>query len=153
MKRIILSLAALLICTAAFAVEPDERLPNPADEARAREVSKALRCVVCQNETIDDSHAELARDMRLLVRERIQKGDSNEQVLAYMVQRYGDFVLLKPRMTGETLVLWFGPFLVLIIGGFIVFRRMRKSGPAGAPQALSAEETKALNELNKDAAP
>ncbi len=154
MKRILIALTALLISASAFAVEPDERLPVPADEARAREVSKALRCVVCQNETIDDSHAELARDMRLLVRDRIKAGDSNEQVLAYMVQRYGDFVLLKPRMTPETYVLWFGPFLVLIIGGVIVFRRLRKAAPAAAPQALSAEDAKALSEMtNKDTAP
>ncbi|MBL8630503.1 MAG: cytochrome c-type biogenesis protein CcmH [Rhodospirillaceae bacterium] len=166
MKRILSILAALpifaalLISISAFAVEPDERLNDPAAEARAREVSKALRCVVCQNETIDDSNAELARDMRLLVRERIKAGDTNDQVLAYMVQRYGDFVLLKPRMTGETLVLWFGPFLVLIVGGFIVMRRLRKPAPAAAPEALSMEDAKALQEITntddgtqKDSAP
>ena len=155
MKSFIAFTLALTLSAAAFAVEPDERMADPAQENRAREVSKALRCVVCQNETIDDSHAELAKDMRLLVRERIKAGDSNDQVLAYMVQRYGDFVLLKPRMTGETLVLWFGPFLVLIIGGVIVFRRLRKPQTvAAAPQALSAEDARALSELTKkDSAP
>ncbi|MBL8644398.1 MAG: cytochrome c-type biogenesis protein CcmH [Rhodospirillaceae bacterium] len=151
MKRIALFIAAVVLSAAAFAVEPGERLADANQEARAREVSKALRCVVCQNETIDDSHAELAKDMRLLVRERIKAGDSNEQVLSYMVQRYGDFVLLKPRMTGETLVLWFGPLIVLVLGGFIVARRLRKAQPAAAaPAALSADEARALSELTKN---
>jgi cytochrome c-type biogenesis protein CcmH len=160
MKSLIAFTLALTLSATSFAVEPDERLADPAQEARAREVSKALRCVVCQNETIDDSHAELAKDMRLLVRDRIKAGDTNEQVLAYMVQRYGDFVLLKPRMTGETLVLWFGPLIVLVLGGIVVVRRMRKAPVAAAfPQALSADEARALNELTqtdlakKDSAP
>jgi len=147
MKRIILLLA--LLSLPAFAVEPDERLSDPALETRAREVSKALRCVVCQNETIDDSSAELAKDMRILVRERITKGDSNEQVLAYMVQRYGDFVLLKPRMTAETIALWFGPLIVLVIGGVMAARRLRK--PAAITAALSDDEARELKSLNKDA--
>jgi cytochrome c-type biogenesis protein CcmH len=151
MKRIVFLLA--LLALPAWAVEPDERLADPALEIRAREVSKALRCVVCQNETIDDSSAELAKDMRLLVRERITAGDSNEQVLAYIVQRYGDFVLLKPRMTAETFALWFGPFLVLVLGGVMVARRMRKPAIAATPAALSEDETRELKILNKDTAP
>ena len=93
---------ASLLATAAVAVEPSEMLKDPALEARAREVSKHLRCVQCQNETIDESNAEIARDMRLLVRERITAGDSNQQILDYMVSRYGDYVLLKPRFMAST---------------------------------------------------
>ncbi len=146
MKRVIPFIAVLCLSASTWAVQPDERLNDPAKEQRAREVSKALRCVVCQNETIDDSSAELARDMRILVRDRITAGDSNEQVLAYMVQRYGDFVLLKPRMTTETLVLWFGPLLVLVIGALMAVRRLRK--PAGiAPTALSEAETQELKSM------
>ncbi|MSO97395.1 MAG: cytochrome c-type biogenesis protein CcmH [Rhodospirillaceae bacterium] len=126
MNRLIIATAAILLSTAALAVLPGERLTDPTMEARAREVSQALRCVVCQNETIDDSDAELAKDMRVLVRERISAGDSNEQVVSYMVQRYGDFVLLKPRMTANTMALWFGPFALLIVGAFVVARRLRR---------------------------
>lgn len=156
MKFIVPFVTALLMASSVFAVLPDERLPDPALELRAREVSKALRCVVCQNETIDDSNAELAKDMRILVRERITAGDSNEQVLAYMVQRYGDFVLLKPRMTPETFLLWFGPFLVLIIGGVVVLRRLRKPAVVVAtPATLSADEAREIQTVinNKDSAP
>jgi len=156
MKFIVPFVTALLMASSVFAVLPDERLPDPALELRAREVSKALRCVVCQNETIDDSNAELAKDMRILVRERITAGDSNEQVLAYMVQRYGDFVLLKPRMTPETFLLWFGPFLVLIIGGVVVLRRLRKPAAVVAtPATLSADEAREIQTVinNKDSAP
>ncbi len=138
----------LVIGFAAHAVEPREMMSDPALEARAREVSKALRCVVCQNETIDDSNAELARDMRLMVRERIAAGDSNKQVLDYMVARYGDFVLLKPRFTGETIVLWIGPFIVLVLGAIALARTLKRRAPT-AP--LSAEESAALARLDKDA--
>src|SRR5215471_21747841 len=100
----ILFLAALLLAAPCFAVEPSEMMQDPALEARARDVSKSLRCVVCQNETIDESNAELAHDMRLMVRRRIAAGDSNQEVLHYMVQRYGDFVLLKPRFTSTTIL-------------------------------------------------
>ncbi|MDX2144336.1 MAG: cytochrome c-type biogenesis protein [Rhodospirillaceae bacterium] len=156
MMRLVLVL--LLAASSAGAVNPNERLGDPAQEARAREVSKALRCVVCQNETIDESSAELAKDMRLLVRERIAAGDSNEQVVNYMVQRYGDFVLLKPRFTAETLALWLGPALLLGIGALMAARRLRRAGAqAGVTQAaagLSAEESAELNKLmaktNKD---
>jgi cytochrome c-type biogenesis protein CcmH len=145
-------IAILLLASAsAWAVNPNERLADPAQEARAREVSKALRCVVCQNETIDESNAELAKDMRLLVRERIRAGDSNRQVVDYMVQRYGDFVLLKPRFTPETLALWLGPALVLVLGGLAAARRLRRArepGPAPAPAgALSAAEAEELRKL------
>ncbi len=146
MKHVFLVIFALVLAMSAWAVEPNERLESPALETRAREVSKALRCVVCQNETIDDSSAELAHDMRLLVRARITAGDTNEQVLAYMVQRYGDFVLLKPRMTAETLILWLGPFALLIIGGVMAARRLRRPAP-GAPPQLSDGETRELRAI------
>lgn len=135
---------ALLIAAfaTALAVEPSERLADPALEARAREVSHALRCVVCQNETIDDSNAELAKDMRLLVRERIKAGDSNQAVIDYMVQRYGDFVLLKPRFQASTLILWFAPLLLLAGGAFAVSRRLRRTTPVA--DALSDDEKKEL---------
>jgi cytochrome c-type biogenesis protein CcmH len=139
-------LAVWLIAGAAFAVQPSERLADPTLEQRARDVSKALRCVVCQNETIDESSAELARDMRVLVRERIAGGDSNEQVLSYMVQRYGDFVLLKPRFTAENLVLWLGPFALLVVGGFVVARRLRRPQQTTA-SALSDDEIQELAAL------
>ncbi|MFC1673702.1 cytochrome c-type biogenesis protein, partial [Pseudomonadota bacterium] len=100
----------------AAAVEPNEILKDPALETRAREVGKGLRCVVCQNQSIDDSNAELARDMRVLVRDRIVAGDSNEEVMAYMVDRYGDFVLLDPPFKASTYVLWIGPAIIAALG-------------------------------------
>jgi cytochrome c-type biogenesis protein CcmH len=122
-------------------------LKDPVLEARAREVSKHLRCVVCQNETIDESNAEIARDMRVLLRTRILAGDTNEGVIAFMVSRYGDYVLLKPRFTTRTYLLWFGPFLVLGLGAFVVYRRLRGGPALAAPVPLTPEEKAALAEL------
>jgi cytochrome c-type biogenesis protein CcmH len=147
MIRLIAFLMLAAWMPVALAVEPNERLADPAAEARAREVSKALRCVVCQNETIDESNAELAKDMRLLVRERIKAGDTNDQVIAYMVDRYGDFVLLKPRFTAETLALWIGPAVLLVLGGIAVARRLRRTAAPAGPAPLSAEEAAALAAL------
>ena len=138
-------LSVLLFALGAGAVEPDEMLKDPALEARAREVSKALRCVQCQNETIDESNAEIARDMRILVRERIKAGDSNEQIIAYMTSRYGDYVRLLPRFTAKTLLLWFGPLAVLLLGAFAVIRRL-KAAPVN-PAPLTAEERAALEAI------
>jgi cytochrome c-type biogenesis protein CcmH len=132
----------------ARAVEPSEMMADPAQEARAREVSKSLRCVVCQNETIDESNAELAHDMRVLVRRRIAAGDSNAQVLQYMEQRYGDFVLLKPRFMSATLFLWLGPLAILVLGGVAIARMMRRARPAAVP--LTADEAAALAKLDRD---
>ena len=146
MKKSLILLAALGASAAAWAVEPKEMLKDPALEARAREVSQQLRCVQCQNETIDESHAEIARDMRVLVRERITAGDSNQQIVDYMRSRYGDYVLLKPRFMSSTLALWIGPFLILVIGGFIVASRLKQRGQAVAP--LSPDERAALAALN-----
>jgi cytochrome c-type biogenesis protein CcmH len=143
-------LAFALLWSTAHAVEPGEMLADPALEARAREVSQSLRCVVCQNETIDESHAELAHDMRVLVRERITAGDSNQQVIAYMQNRYGDFVLLKPRFTGATFLLWCGPLLVLIAGIFAVRGRVRTTSTAPAP--LTPDEERTVAALTQDPA-
>ncbi len=152
-------LIALAAPIAAEAVEPDEILADPALEARAREVGKQLRCVVCQNQAIDDSNAELARDMRILVRDRITAGDTNEEVVAYMVDRYGDFVLLDPPFKTSTLVLWIGPAVIAMVGvlwmAALFRRRKSETGEiqtvAGkAAQPLSDEERKRLDALLKE---
>ena len=129
MKGLIIAVIIGLFSTAAFAVNPSEVLKDPALESRARDVSQNLRCLVCQNQSIDDSDADLARDLRLLVRERIKAGDTNNQVIDYVVSRYGDFVLLKPPFKASTIVLWFGPalaFIAGIIALFMFFRRRNK---------------------------
>jgi len=155
MKYILAVLLLTLNMSAALAVEPGEMLDDPALEQRAREVSKGLRCVVCQNQSIDDSNADLARDMRVLVRERIVAGDSNQQVTDYMVSRYGDFVLLKPPLKESTYVLWFGPALIIGFGVFVVFvfyRRRQNPGEIteAPPQTLSEDEQSRLDALMKD---
>lgn len=156
MKSVVTLLSALIFWSAAFlfsaahAVEPDEILEDPELEARARVISQDLRCVVCQNETIDESNATLAQDMRRLVRQRVLAGDSNDEVLDYMVERYGNFVLLSPRMMPQTWLLWFGPGLLLIAGVFIVRRAMRQQAAMDAVP-LSDEEANRLSRLiNKD---
>ena len=147
MKILFIVLAFLALSVASTqAVEPSEMLDDPALEARARDVSRHLRCVVCQNETIDESNAELAKDMRLMVRRRIVAGNSNQQVLDYMVTRYGDFILLKPRFTADTLVLWLGPFVILVIGGVMLMRTLRTRTTTTA--ALNDEEKAALSSMS-----
>jgi len=145
-------LAAMLICLLpmlASAVQPDEVLPDAALEARARALSAELRCMVCQNQSIDDSDAELARDLRILVRERIVAGDSDAQVIDYLVSRYGEFVLLKPRITAQTLLLWAAPGAVLLIGAIAFFGYSRRRLPAGETGALSAAEREKIATLLK----
>jgi cytochrome c-type biogenesis protein CcmH len=129
-----------------LAVEPDEVLSDPALESRARALSKTLRCMVCQNQSIDDSNAPLARDLRILVRERLKSGDSDAQVREYLVARYGEFVLLEPRISERTIALWAAPGLVLVLGLLGVARWMRRRAPA-VPSALSAEEKQRLSQL------
>lgn len=138
--------------TPALAVQPDEILADPVMEARAREVSSGLRCLVCRNESIDESNADLARDMRLLVRERMVEGDSNEQVMAFIVERYGEYVLLRPTLEGTNLVLWVAaPVLFLIaMGSSIVYLRRRSRAPELAGAGLSADEQRRLRELLKE---
>ncbi|WP_064682006.1 cytochrome c-type biogenesis protein [Rhizobium bangladeshense] len=149
MRRLLLVLALMLAAAPAFAVNPDEVLADPALEARARTLSAELRCMVCQNQSIDDSNAELAKDLRLLVRERIKDGDSDEEVLDYIVSRYGEFVLLKPRLNPKTVLLWGAPVLLVLAGGLslLVFARRRAGKPTG--NKLTAEEQARLNELLK----
>jgi len=146
-RRLLLVLTLILAAAPAFAVNPDEMLSDPALEARARTLSAELRCMVCQNQSIDDSNADLAKDLRLLVRERITDGDSDEQVLNYIVSRYGEFVLLKPRFSLRTLLLWGAPVLLILAGGvsLIVFARKRAGKPTGSK--LTAEEQARLAEL------
>jgi cytochrome c-type biogenesis protein CcmH len=148
MRRLLLAAAFLLAAFPAFAVNPDEVLADPALEARARALSAQLRCMVCQNQSIDDSNAELARDLRLLVRERLKKGDSDEAVIDYVVSRYGEFVLLNPRLRGETLLLWGAPVVLFLAGAaaMVLFVRKRGGKPTGTPlsEAEKAELEKAL---------
>lgn len=129
-----------------LAVEPDEVLSDPALEARARALSKTLRCMVCQNQSIDDSNAPLARDLRILVRERLKSGDSDAQVREYLVARYGEFVLLEPRISSHTIALWAAPGLVLVLGLLGIALWIRRGAPAGPPP-LSAEEKQKLSKL------
>lgn len=124
-----LALAVLATPMVSLAVEPDEMLADPALEARAETLSKELRCVVCQNQSIDASNAPLARDMRLLVRERIAAGDTDAQAKAYLVERYGNFVLLKPPFQADTLLLWFGPLLILVVAGGALLMAARSGAP------------------------
>ncbi len=140
-------IAAMLGAPAAYAVQPDEIMADPAKEARARDLSRELRCMVCQNQSIDDSDAPLARDLRLLVRERIASGDSDSQVIDFLVARYGEFVLLKPRLTPHTLLLWLLPPLALLGGGLALWvfsrRRAQSSGPADPSLLKLSEEEEA----------
>ncbi len=128
MKQLFLILAIFLMPLAANAVNPSEILKDPVLEKRARAISKGLRCVVCQNQSIDDSDAQLARDLRVLVREQLVAGDSDQAVVDYVVSRYGDFVLLRPPVKAATLVLWFGPVVIALIGamGLVLFFRRQK---------------------------
>ena len=137
-------LFTLIAATPALAVRPDEMLKDPQQEQRARALSAELRCLVCQNQSIDDSDAELARDLRLIVRERIKAGDNDRQIMTYLVDRYGEFVLLKPRFGWHTLILWAGPFAILLIGGVVVWRQARVKRVAVADAPLSPEEQAAL---------
>ena len=141
-------MATLCAATTSHAVQPDEILPNPAEETRARNLSRELRCMVCQNQSIDDSDAPLARDLRLLVRERITAGDSDRQVIDFLVGRYGEFVLLKPRLEGHTLILWAAAPAVFLLGALALWMnaRRRRAAPAGTA-ALNVEEQAALRRL------
>ena len=142
-------LLLLLLAGPAFAVLPDERLADPGLEARARALSRDLRCVVCQNESIDDSNADLARDIRRLLRERLVAGDSDAQAVAFLVARYGDFVLLRPPVRADTWLLWFGPFALLVLAAGGTALALRRRRPV-APPPLTAEEQARLDRLMKE---
>ena len=148
--RFALVALALLVAVPVAAVLPDEMLPDAAQEQRARALSKDLRCVVCQNQSIDDSDAPLARDLRVLVREQIAAGKSDAAVRGYLVERYGNFVLLKPPIEGDTLLLWAGPFAVLLFGaaGLILWQRRRPATPVTADAPLSDAERRELDQLS-----
>jgi cytochrome c-type biogenesis protein CcmH len=151
MRRVMLALIAIVaLALPALAVQPSEVLDDPALEERARQLSAGLRCMVCQNQSIDDSDAELARDLRVLVRERLVAGESDEEVIDYVVSRYGEFVLLQPRFSLRNAMLWATPALLLAIGGGVIgawaLRRRR-----GAPATLTADEEKQLERLLRDA--
>ena len=153
MRRIFTSVlfaVALLAGPVVHAVQPDEIMSDPGKEARARDLSRELRCMVCQNQSIDDSEAPLARDLRLLVRERIAAGDSDSQVIDFLVARYGEFVLLKPRFERQTLLLWLVTPLLLIGGGaalFLYARRRNNGQPEAAFTPLTADEEARLAAL------
>jgi cytochrome c-type biogenesis protein CcmH len=149
--RVILIVFALLrIGGTLYALEPGEALDDPGLEARARTISKELRCLVCQNQSIDDSNAALARDLRLLVRERLKAGDSDSQAIAFIVDRYGTYVRLRPPVDPSTYALWFGPPTVLAIALLVVFRAMRRRRPTPSP--LDADERRRLDAL-RDGSP
>lgn len=151
---------AVMVCVSsapAFAVTPGEILSDPVKEQRARNLSKELRCLVCQNQSIDDSDAPLARDLRLVVRERIKAGDSDEQVMAFVVARYGEFVLLRPPVKVETLILWLTPLFALAFAIWLAFKasiKPREEAARGAPAApLTADEEKRLSDILADRNP
>jgi cytochrome c-type biogenesis protein CcmH len=136
----------LALSPSAFAVQPDEILSDAKLEQRARDLSMGFRCLVCQNQSIDESDAPLAKDLRILIRERLTKGDSDAQIRDFVVARYGEFVLLKPRLTARTALLWATPFLIILVGFAVILRR-RKISDVPAESALNEEEQKALRDL------
>ena len=146
MKRLIAVLLLIWLAAPALAVDPAEMLKDPALEARARTISAGLRCLVCHNESIDDSDADLAHEIRVLVRQRLLAGDSDTQVVQYLVDRYGEFILLKPVLAPHTLVLWLAAPTLLIVGGVVLFIAARRRRTAG-PVALSPDEQQALDDL------
>ncbi|MBI1172215.1 cytochrome C biogenesis protein CcdA [bacterium] len=150
MRRLALVLSLIVMAGPALAVRPDEMLPDPAEEARARALSQGLRCLVCRNESIDDSDADLAHDLRVLLRDRIKAGDTDQQAVDYIVARYGEFVLLKPTTSGGNLILWLAGPAALLAGAALAFAALRRR--AGAPEAagLSPEDQARLAALLKD---
>lgn len=152
MRRLVAVLAALTIASSALAADPSEMLKDPAQEKRAQALGKELRCLVCQSESIEDSNADLAKDLRIIVREHIAAGESDAQVKTYVVARYGDYVLLNPPFKATTLVLWGGPFALLLAGlaAVALFYRRRQTSAPAQPAPLSPEEKRRLDALMKD---
>jgi len=144
-----LLLTVFFLTTEVLALQPGEILKDPALEARARSISKNLRCLVCQNQSIDDSDAALAKDLRIMVRNQIVSGKSNEQIISDLVARYGDFVLLKPPINQKTLILWLSPVLILLAGGMSIYIYFRKRKSAAAESLLSDAEKEKLAEIWK----
>ena len=141
--RFVLALCLSLLPALALAVQPGEMLADPKLEARARDISAELRCLVCQNQSIDDSHAPLARDLRLLVRDRLTAGASDDDIRRFLVERYGDFILLKPRIAADTIILWGAPFIVLLLSGFLVWRAAQRRAAQLRYEAPLTDDEKA----------
>ncbi|MGB3406917.1 MAG: cytochrome c-type biogenesis protein [Jannaschia sp.] len=147
MKAVVLAVCVLCLAMPAKAVQPDEVLSDPVLETRARELSKGLRCLVCRNESIDESNADLARDLRLLVRERLVMGDSDADVVSYLVDRYGEYVLLNPPASGSTLLLWGAPLALLLLGGGVAVAHVSRQRSAMSADGLNDEEEARLRDL------
>ncbi|WP_162651801.1 cytochrome c-type biogenesis protein [Lentilitoribacter sp. Alg239-R112] len=145
--QLLIPVLMALMVLPANAVQPDEVLSDPALEARARALSVNLRCLVCQNQSIDGSNAELAKDLRVLVRARLTAGDTDKEVMDYIVSRYGDFVLLKPSFSAKNLFLWLTPILVLLLGGIFAFRKMNMKPQESASMDLSIDEKNKLKQI------
>jgi cytochrome c-type biogenesis protein CcmH len=142
--------ALLLVTTQSFAVLPEEILPDPALEARARVISQDLRCLVCQNQSIDDSNAPLAKDLRVIVRERLTAGDTNEQVFGYVVSRYGNYVLLKPPLQADTFLLWASPFIILVIALSVALIYLRRRPEIESSEGIEADALTLNTETKED---
>lgn len=152
MRAILAALLLMWLALPALAVNPDEMLGDPALEQRARAISSGLRCLVCQNESIDDSDADLAKQIRIIVRQRLVAGDSDDQVRQYLVDRYGEFVLLRPVFALHTLILWAAAPVIIVIGAIVLIvaaRRRNRTAQVGGASALTPEEQRALDELGK----
>ncbi len=147
-------LLALMVAFATLpahaAVSPDEMLPDPQLEARARDLEKGLRCLVCQNQSIDDSDAPLAHDIRTLVRQQIEEGRTDQEIVGYLVSRYGDFILLKPPVNGATWALWFGPLLLLLLGSGLLIAFVRRRSPDAEPELSEAEQERLVELLTDE---
>ena len=149
---LMIALAAIAVATPALAVNPDEQLPDPVLEARAHKLSRDLRCVVCQNQSIDDSDAALARDLRIILRERIAAGDTDQQAVGFLVARYGSFVQLQPPVRMDTLVLWFGPLGVLLAGAVGAAFYIRGRAPNAMTALTPEDEAEAIRLLKTNEA-
>jgi len=148
MRVVLALLLALMLGAPAIAVNPDEVLADPVLEARARDISSQLRCLVCQNESIDDSNADLAREIRLIVRERLVAGDTDDEVLQFLVDRYGEYVLLQPVVAPHTTLLWAAAPLALLVGGIVIVVASRRRKAVAEPAVLTPDEQRALDELD-----
>jgi cytochrome c-type biogenesis protein CcmH len=151
MRRLFLALLVVLVVVPArAAVTPDEMLPDPKPEARARDLEKGLRCLVCQNQSIDDSDAALAHDISTVVRQQIEEGRSNQEIKAYLVSRYGSFILLQPPVTLATWALWFGPLVMLLLGSGLLIAFVRRRGEDGEPELSEAEQERLVELLSDE---
>ena len=148
MRIVVALLMVLLLAAPVGAVNPDEVLSDPALEARARDISSQLRCLVCQNESIDDSNADLAREIRLIVRERLVAGDTDDEVVQYLVDRYGEYVLLQPVVAPHTTLLWAAAPLALLVGGIVIVLGSRRRRAVTEPATLTPDEQQALDQLD-----